>query len=54
MMRKLILIFLGVSMAKVTYHYSCGCGFKTDKESEALKHASEKKHTLDVKGQVTP
>jgi hypothetical protein len=41
-------------MARISYRYSCGCGFVTEKEAEALKHANEKKHILDVQGQVTP
>ena len=41
-------------MAKVSYHYSCGCGFTTTDEDEAKQHANEKQHKLDVKGMVTP
>ena len=41
-------------MAKVTYYYSCGCGFLTEKEKEALKHSEKKKHIMVVRGSVTP
>jgi len=41
-------------MAKIILSYSCGCGFKTIKKSQALSHADDKHHILDVFGRVTP
>ena len=41
-------------MVKIQYRYTCGCGFSTDLEKKALEHVKETKHTMDVKGSVTP
>ena len=41
-------------MVKVSYRYSCGCGFSTDNEEEGKKHVKETKHKLDIKGMIVP
>jgi len=43
-----------LKLAKTFYHYSCGCGFTTEKEEAAKAHVDEKKHKMDIKGSVTP
>jgi len=41
-------------MAKVILNYSCGCGFKTLKKRQAMTHADDKHHILDILGRVIP
>ena len=41
-------------MATTDIRYSCGCGFRTDKVEEAVKHSDERKHTLTVLGTIQP
>ena len=37
---------------KVDIKYACGCGFKTNKESEAITHTEYTGHTITVLGIV--
>ena len=41
-------------MARVSYHYSCGCGYTTENEERALEHSQKEGHIMDVKGNVVP
>lgn len=41
-------------MVKTSYIYTCGCGFTTTKETEAVEHVKETGHKMDVKGSVVP
>jgi len=34
--------------------YSCGCGFKTEKKREAVKHVKELSHCVGVYGELRP
>lgn len=39
-------------MAAVLVTYSCGCGYHTENQKEAIKHSDAKKHTLTVLGTI--
>lgn len=39
---------------KVSLKVSCGCGFKTEKLEEAVKHSEESRHQLTIGGSVLP
>ena len=39
-------------MADVNIDYHCGCGYKTKRLEEAIKHSESSRHTLGVLGTV--
>ncbi len=41
-----------MSAAVAEVKYTCGCGFRTSKESESLEHSEKTGHTQTVSGQV--
>lgn len=40
-------------MASVSIKYGCGCGYRTDKLEEAIKHSDQDNHSLTVLGTIT-
>ncbi len=43
----------GGSMATVSIHYNCGCGFSTENVAEAVLHSDSLNHSLDVVGKIS-
>ncbi len=36
----------------VKIRFNCGCGFKTERIEEAIRHSKEQGHTLSVQGEI--
>lgn len=41
-------------MASINMRVRCGCGYKPESLEEALTHAEENVHTMDIMGKVVP
>lgn len=41
-------------MANVQIKFTCGCGYSTHSQDEAVEHSDHQKHTIPVLGYIIP
>jgi hypothetical protein len=39
-------------MIRVSIQFKCGCGYHTDKQTEAIEHCAKNNHNMDIIGSV--